>query len=134
MKLKISGLYQKFRNFILYAVFGTVSTGLDFCIFWVLSSFLPYQGANAISFHAGIICSFILNKNINFKVYDHLYLRFLAFYGVQLLGLGITSLSLNYFIEDLGFNKLLAKGCCVLIVALLLFALDYLITFRKKET
>ncbi len=134
MKQKIKDLYQRLRNFILYAVFGTISTGLDFGLFWILSNFLPYQGANAISFHAGIICSFILNKNINFKVDDHLVLRFLAFYGVQLLGLGVTSLSLNYFIENLGFNKLVAKGCSVLIVALLLFTLNYFITFRKKKS
>ena len=134
MNQKIQYLYQKYRNFILYAAFGTVSTGVDFCIFWMLKNFLPYQFANAISFHAGILCSFLLNKNINYKVENRIFLRFLVFYLVQLLGLGVSSLTLNILIERLGFSALFAKGCSVLTVALILFLLDNFITFRKKKT
>ena len=134
MNQKIKDLYQKHRNFILYAVFGTISTGVDFCIFWILKNLLPYQVANAISFHAGILCSFLLNKNINYKVENRILIRFLVFYLVQLLGLGVSSLTLNLLIESLGFNALLAKGCSVLTVALILFLLDNFITFRKKDS
>lgn len=134
MNQKLRDLYQKYRNFILYAAFGTVSTGLDFCTFWVLKNFLPYQGSNVISFHVGILCSFLLNKNINYKVENRILLRFLVFYLVQLLGLGISSLTLNILIERLGFSALLAKGCSVLTVALILFLLDNFITFRTKDS
>lgn len=134
MNQKVKDLYQKHRNFILYAVFGTISTGVDFCIFWILKNFLPYQVANAISFHAGILCSFLLNKNINYKVENRILIRFLVFYLVQLLGLGVSSLTLNLLIERLGFSALLAKGCSVLTVALILFLLDNFITFRKKDS
>lgn len=134
MNQKLQDLYQKYRNFILYAAFGTISTGVDFCIFWILNHFLPYQGANAISFHTGIICSFLLNKNINYKVENRILLRFLVFYMVQLLGLGVSSLTLSILIERLGFSNLLAKGCSVLTVALILFLLDNFITFRKKDS
>ena len=134
MNQKIRDLYQIYRNFILYAVFGTVSTGVDFCIFWILKSSLPYQIANAISFHAGILCSFLLNKNINYKVENRIFLRFIVFYLVQLLGLGVSSLTLDVLIERMGFSALLAKGCSVLTVALILFLLDNFITFRKKDS
>ena len=134
MKQSIRKLYKKFRNLILYAVFGIVSTGLEFGFFAILSQSMSYQWANVIGFHAGIISSFYLNRKYKFKVKDNPVPRFLVFYGIQLIGLLISSLILMFFIESLGINKLVAKACSILIVALLLFELNNLITFRRKKT
>ena len=134
MKQSLRKLYRKFRNLILYAIFGIVSSGLEFGIFGLLIQSMSYQWANVIGFHAGIISSFLLNRKYNFKVKDNPFTRFLVFYGIQLVGLLISSLVLMFFIENLGINKLIAKACSILIVALLLFELNNLITFRRKDT
>lgn len=134
MKQSLRKLYKKFRNLILYAAIGTISSGLEFGIFAILCHSISYQWANVIGFHAGIISSFYLNRKYNFKVKDNPVYRFLAFYGIQLIGLLISSLVLMFFIESLGINKLIAKACSILIVALLLFELNNLITFRRKKT
>ena len=134
MKQSLRKLYKKFRNLVLYAVFGIVSSGLEFGIFGILSQSMSYQWANVIGFHAGIISSFLLNRKYNFKVKDNVVPRFLVFYGIQLVGLLISSLVLMLFIENFGFNKLIAKALSILIVALLLFELNNLITFRRINT
>ncbi|MBQ0129121.1 MAG: GtrA family protein [bacterium] len=133
MKQSLRKLYKKFRKLILYAVFGIVSTGLEFGIFSILLQSMSYQWANVIGFHAGIISSFFLNRKYNFKVKDNPVSRFLVFYGIQLIGLLISSLVLMFFIENLGWDKLVAKALSILIVALLLFELNNLITFRRKR-
>lgn len=133
MKQSLRKLYKKFRKLILYTVFGIVSTGLEFGIFSILLQSMSYQWANVIGFHAGIISSFFLNRKYNFKVKDSPVSRFLVFYGIQLIGLLISSLVLMFFIENLGWDKLVAKALSILIVALLLFELNNLITFRRKR-
>lgn len=84
MKQSLRKLYKKFRKLILYAVFGIVSTGLEFGIFSILLQSMSYQWANVIGFHVGIISSFFLNRKYNFKVKDNPVSRFLVFMAFSL--------------------------------------------------
>ncbi|MGN0186569.1 MAG: GtrA family protein, partial [Paludibacteraceae bacterium] len=90
--MKISALYAHFRNLILYALIGGFCSALDFAVFTLLCHFgwQPYLWANVISIHCGIFCSFFLNCSFNFKVRDKTPQRFLSFYAIGLMGLGIS--------------------------------------------
>ena len=130
--MKLRPFYSKYRHFILYAFFGIVSTGLEFLVFALLYKIMPYLWANIIAFHCGLVCSFLLNRNINFKKEDKTVIRFASFYLVQVICLALNSLIL-YLCIDLGqWNPLIAKGFSIVLTALLPFFLNKYITFGKR--
>lgn len=130
--LTFRSLYSSHRHFILYALFGVISTSVEFALFAVLYRYMPYLWANVIAFHCGILCSFILNRNINFKKENKTILRFGLFYVIQIICLLLNSLIL-YLCVDLGhWNPLVAKVLSIVLTALLPFFLNKYLTFGKR--
>ena len=136
MEKNLRILYSRFRNFILYGLIGGFCATLDFGIYTLLCHFavLPYLWANVISIHCGIICSFLLNRTFNFKVKDKTTQRFVSFYVVGLIGLGISELMLYVMVTIGGWNELLCKLISVVVVALIQFVLNKYITFKTKQS
>ena len=125
----------RYKYFILYGVIGVVSALLDFVVFnrMVAYTECSYIVANIISVHCGVICSFTLNRQFNFKVKDQTIKRFLTFYTVAMFGLFLSSLLLLQFIEKGGLDTKPAKAITILITAVFQFTINKSITFRKKE-
>jgi len=131
----ICSLYQRFRNLILYGIIGGFCAALDFAIYTVFCHFaiLPYLWANVISVHVGIFTSFVLNRQLNFKIKDKTPQRFLSFYLVGLTGLGISSLMLYLMVDVAGWNEIVCKLFTIVVVALVQFLLNKYITFKPTE-
>ena len=127
-------LYNKFRNLILYGIIGAFSAGLDFGIYSGLCywDIMPYLLANIISIHVGMFTSFVLNRSINFKVKDKVKMRFLSFYTVGLVGLGISTLMLWLMVDMAHWNEIVCKLVTIVVVALVQFLLNKHITFKQK--
>lgn len=131
---KLSVLYFRFRNLILYGIIGGFCAALDFGIYTILCylDIIPYLWANVVSIHAGIFTSFALNRSINFKVKDKTAVRFVSFYSVGLAGLGISELMLYLMVTVGGLNEVLCKLLSIIVVALVQFVLNKYITFKTK--
>ena len=129
----IEKLYHKFRELILYGIIGGFCAALDFGVFTLLGLIIPFLVANIISVHCGIICSFLLNRNLNFKVKDKTRMRFLSFYLIGLSGLGISELLLWIFSTRMGLNHIAVKLATVIVVALYQFLLNKYITFKTSK-
>ncbi len=127
--------FYRYKYFILYGVIGVVSALLDFIVFnrIVALTSLSYIIANVISVHCGIVCSFTLNRQFNFKVKDQPIKRFVTFYVVGMIGLFLSSVILVQLIEKAGLDTKPAKAIAILITAVFQFALNKTITFKKKE-
>jgi putative flippase GtrA len=124
--------FTRYRQLLLYGVIGGFCAFVDFCIYTILCKLgVPYLIANLIGVHCGIICSFLLNRHYNFKVKDKAKLRFLSFYIIGLIGLAISSGMLYLLISYYHFGEIYAKIPTIVVVALLQFALNKFITFRK---
>ena len=136
MEKNLRILYSRFRNFILYGLIGGFCATLDFGVYTVLCHFdiLPYLWANVISIHCGIICSFLLNRTFNFKVKDKVAQRFLSFYIVGLIGLGISEGMLFLMVTQGEWNEIVSKLISVVVVALVQFVLNKYITFKTKQS
>lgn len=130
----IKELYNRFRNLILYGIIGGCCAALDFSIYTALCywDIMPYLVANIISIHVGIFTSFLLNRSINFKVKDKVTIRFLSFYAVGLIGLGISELMLYLMVSVGGWNELICKLLSIVVVALVQYFMNKHITFNKK--
>ena len=133
MMVNIKALYFRFRELILYGIIGGLSAALDFGLYTLLGMWIPYLWANVISVHAGIICSFLLNRQYNFKVKDRPAQRFTIFYLVGLTGLGLSELIIYLLAKRAGWDYLLTKLLTVVVVALFQFVLNKFITFKKAE-
>lgn len=135
IKNNILEIVTKFRQFILYAIIGVMSAGLDFAVFTVLINFssINYLIANAISIHCGIINSFLFNRRFNFKVTDKPLKRFISFYVIGLIGLGISSILLWLLIDNFDNNIILSKLVVIFVITIVQFTLNKLITFNIKK-
>lgn len=130
--MKITELWNKYRNFVLYCVIGVVNTGVDFGVF----SFLRFLGlhyliANIISYHCGIICSFFLNRYYNFKIKDKPMRRFLSFYAISLVAVAVSEGLLYLFVNVMSMNDLVAKLISMVIIAIGQFMFVKRFTFKK---
>jgi putative flippase GtrA len=127
--------FYRYKYFILYGVIGVISALLDFVVFnrMVAITDCSYIVANIVSVHCGVVCSFTLNRQFNFKVKDQPVKRFFTFYIVAMIGLLISSLLLVQFIEKAGLDTKPAKALTILIKAVFQFVLNKTITFKKKE-
>jgi len=127
--------FYRYKYFVLYGIIGVVSALLDFVVFnrMVALTDCSYIVANIVSVHCGVVCSFTLNRQFNFKVKDQPIKRFVTFYIVAMIGLLISSLLLVQFIEKAGLDTKPAKALTILITAVFQFVLNKTITFKKKE-
>jgi len=128
----ISLVYHRFRDLILYAVIGAFCASIDFGVYTALCywQIMPYLWANIISIHCGIICSFLLNRSVNFKVKDHPKTRFLSFYTVGLFGLGISETMLYTLVTVNHMDEVLCKLLSIVVVSLVQFVLNKYVTFN----
>ena len=131
--MNIKELIIKYRELILYGIIGGLCASLDFGVYSLLSLWIPFLWANIISVHCGIFCSFVLNRNYNFKVKDNTGKRFISFYLVGLAGLGLSELLIYLLTDQLRWNHLIAKLLTIVVVALFQFCLNKLITFNRLK-
>ena len=123
--------YKQFRELILYGIIGVFCASLDFISYTVLCLFLQYLVANIISVHIGIFCSFLLNRQYNFKIKDKTFYRFRLFYLVGVTGLVVSEILIYFFVDICGLNHLVSKIITVFVSAMLQFTLNKYITFKK---
>jgi putative flippase GtrA len=123
------------RQFLLYCVIGASGVLLDFCTYSLLlnTAAFNYQAANAAGYAAGTLLSFFLNAHFNFQTRDRLPLRLLLFSTVALLGWTASAVLLYLMVARFGVNKYWAKLGTLVVVLLLQFNLNRLISFRKTQ-
>lgn len=121
------------RQFLLYCVIGASGVTLDFGLYSLLvrGGALDYQAANAVGYASGTLLSFILNARFNFRVADKMSLRLVSFLGVAFLGWLASAGLLALLVGRFGWDKYLAKLTTLVIVVLLQYNLNRLLSFRK---
>ena len=129
----IRGFYEKNQLFVKYAIIGASGVALDFLAFYILNVQLHvyYQYANIISVSLGITNNFFWNAFFNFRVTDKMLGRFVKFYLVGLLGLGLSSLLLYLLIDLASLMPLLAKAITMIVVVLVQFTLNKKFSFKQ---
>lgn len=131
----LNRLYNKFRTLILYGIIGCIASGLDFITFTVLVSVtgINYILANCISVLVGIVTSFLLNRNFNFKVRDKSRRRFVIFLLVGLSGLALSNIILWICINQLGVKEIVSKLLSIGLVVFFQFLLNKNVTFKPTK-
>ena len=127
-------LTEHYAHFFSYAVIGVSGVTIDYALYALLCHPIGYQPANAISITCGLTNNFFWNSRYNFRVNDRLFLRFLSFYGVGLLGWLISAGLLYIFIDQWHYTRMAGKAFTLLIVPPLQYSLNKVISFRTSST
>lgn len=128
----VKTLFKKYRHFIIYCLIGFVNTGVDLGIYTLLCWMgMHHLVSNIFSYHGGIICSFLLNGTVNFKVKDKWLKRFISFYIICLIGFGLSELCIYLSVDLCGLHKLIGKLISIVVVLLFQFFLIKKISFKK---
>lgn len=125
---------QLVKQMLSYGIIGVISSSID-AIFFAATVYTcgwhPFL-ANILSVSVGITISFFLNRRFTFKISDHTVQRYLLFFGVGMVGLCISEVIL-YCGHLMSANAMLSKLVSIILVAIIQFILNKLISFRPTN-
>lgn len=136
----MAALYQKYREIILYGVFGVLTTVVNWGGYWFLADIahVPYLASTVIAQVLAILFAYLTNRKWVFEskakgareVLGEM-LRFFSARGVSLL----LDLGCMYAgVDLLHINDKLMKLLANVVVVIANYALSKLFVFRKKKT
>ena len=97
---RISGLWLRtpiwFHQAVRFGMVGVLNTGVDLGSYWILTRFVAYFGnapvfAKALSYILGVINSYIWNRSFTFRSQIRSPKRFVLFFLINLIAVGINS-------------------------------------------
>lgn len=150
---KIIELIGKYKELILYIVFGGLTTAVNFVAFWICGRFLGedlYLVSNAIAWFISVVFAYITNKLFVFEAKDFslkvLIKEILAFFGARIFSFGVEEgglwlmidllkfgeFSINVFGFEIG-GQLIAKLVLAVVVVILNYFASKFVIFKKKN-
>lgn len=117
-KLKKYKNKKMFAEIIKFGIVGVLNTLIDLTVFIILNKYWGVYSviAQVVSYSFGFVNSFILNKNWTFNNNSTTnrseLFRFLL---INLLSLGITTITIFIFVEKLNLDAILSKMISILI-------------------
>lgn len=133
----MTNLIKKYRELILYLVFGVLTTLVNIITFYFCKNIgIYYQISNIIAWVASVLFAFVTNKFYVFQS-DEMDKRTLtkeisSFFGFRLLSLGIDMICMYCLIEILFINDLVAKIISNVVVIIANYVFSKLFIFKKK--
>ncbi len=135
---KLLSLYHKYRETILYLVFGGLTTLINIASYWVLTKLFSVDilVANALAWLISVLFAFVTNKLFVFdskSLAAGLVIKELVlFMGARIFS-GALDMGIMYlFVDVLHFNDMVIKILSNIIVIVVNYVLSKLVIFKKK--
>jgi len=135
-KIRLDGIYIKYRQAIFYLFFGGVSTLVNIFTFWLCNYVfgVNYQVSNIISWVLAVLCAYITNKLWVFESRGKSKRQNMGeaalFYFVRIVSLGIEMGIMYIMIDQMGLNVMLSKIVANVISIIANFFFSKLIIFK----
>lgn len=153
MMTKIKELIIKYKELVVYVLFGGLTTVVNLGVFWLFGRLLGeenYLITNIIAWLAAVAFSYITNKIWVFESKSWSFRILLrevsSFFAARVLTLGIEEAGLYFFVDILSFSELsvrvfsfeiggelIAKGLIAVVVVVLNYIFSKLVIFKKKK-
>ena len=150
---KIIELINKYKELILYVIFGGLTTVVNFIIFWICGKILGeelYLVSNAIAWFAAVIFAYFTNKIFVFESKSFALKVIIkeigVFFTARVLSFGIEEGGLWLFVDALGFGEysldvfefiisgqLIAKLILAVVVVIMNYFISKFVAFSKKN-
>lgn len=135
---KISEVYVKYKEFILYIVFGVLTTVVSISSYYICSEILNihYLVSNIISWILSVIFAYFTNRvwvfESKIKNFSDILKEMFTFVNCRLLSGVIDMATMFVLVEAIHINDMYAKIFTQFIVVILNYVLSKLIVFRKS--
>ncbi len=150
--IKIKELIVKYKELLLYLIFGVLTTLVNLATFWIFTKILGeelYLINNAIAWVIGVVFAFITNKLFVFESKGWSSKtagkEFIEFVGARLFSFGVEEGGMWLFIDVLSFGEksfalfgfaitgqIIAKLALAVIVVILNYIFSKFIIFKRK--
>ena len=143
---KTKELLTRYREVLLYLIFGGLTTvvdwGLSFLLyhFWgdaIEANTILVHGANVIAWAAAVLFAFITNRIWVFKSEKKGFLPILgelgSFAGGRVMTLLLQEAIFVIFFDIMGISEFIVKLIAAVLVIILNYFISKLIVFRKKR-
>ncbi|RZO08824.1 GtrA family protein [Pseudomonas moorei] len=111
------------QDFVKFLISGGFNTAMTYGVYLILLMFLPYTTSYTISYIAGIVLAYLLNRFFVFK--SHQGLKTIALLPlVYVMQYVISMLILWCWVEKLGFNDSLAPIVAIIITIPITYVLS----------
>lgn len=143
---KLHELFLKYKEILLYLIFGVATTAVNFVIYTLLETLFHCNITlnNAVSWFGAVIFAFITNKLFVFESKEFrgpvLIKEMLSFFGARIVS-GLIEIVLPEQLVNLGLDTelfgvrgLVAKALVSVIVIILNYVFSKLFIFRKGRT
>ena len=136
---KIKGLFAKYREKIVYLIFGVLTTAVSFGTYYILRIFgVYYIASEIIAWAIAVAFAFVVNKLFVFedkrRTPGVVFRQVWQFVSVR-VGSGIIETALLWLLVDvLSVNDMIAKIPVAVITVVINYVASKLLIFRKKDT
>ena len=144
---KIKNLLTRYREVLLYLIFGGLTTvvdwGLSFLLyyFWgdaIEANAILVHGANVIAWAAAVLFAFVTNRIWVFESQKKGFLPIFgelgSFAGGRIMTLLLQEAIFVVFFDIMGISEFIVKLIAAVLVIILNYFISKLIVFRKKKT
>lgn len=134
---KCMKLYNKYKQIILYLIFGGLTTLINIITFYICNDLLiiEYKLSNIIAWILSVIFAFFTNKIIVFnsknKDKNQITYEVISFLGARLLSLIFDMVLMIFMIDVLKLDELITKILVNIFVVIINYIFSKFIIFRK---
>ena len=150
---KITELIKKYKELLLYVIFGGLTTVVNFIAFWICGKLLGeelYLVSNAIAWFVSVVFAYITNKLFVFESKSFapktLLKEIPSFFSARIFSFGVEEGGMWLFVDLLRFGEfslnvfgfaisgqLIAKLILAVFVVILNYFASKFVIFRKKN-
>ncbi len=130
-------LYRKYKELILYLIFGVLATVINIVAFWICNDIchVEYKLSNVIAWTLSVIFAFMTNKLLVFesknKSKEETTKEAVAFVGARLFSLVVDMILMVIMIDTIKMNSLVAKIISNVVVVIINYIFSKFLIFRK---
>ena len=133
---KLKTLYAKYRETVIYLVFGVLTTVVNYAVYIPLYNFvhLPASVCNGVAWVAAVAFAYVTNKLFVFESKSWnsgVFGELLRFVGSRVTSGVIETVSLLVTVDILGWNGNIMKLFLAVIVIVLNYILSKFFVFKK---
>ncbi len=136
MVKKIKQLAVKYRELLLYGVFGVLTTVVNYLVYLAAESAgLHYMLANAVAWAVAVLFAYAVNRKRVFESRSpHILPEFARFVGSRLFSLAAESAAMALLVDVVRMDNRVAKLVGIVINVVINYFLGKLFVFKKSRT
>ncbi|MGX7419013.1 GtrA family protein [Carnobacterium gallinarum] len=135
----MSELYTKYREVLMYLIFGGLTTLINIVVFYIFKDLLAmdYRASNGIAWFISVLFAFITNKYFVFSSNETSKNQFikemLLFFWYRLLSLVIDMGMMIVMVSVLKIDALIAKLITQVVIVVINYVFSKLFIFKPKK-